>query len=149
MSHGVVSAGYEGRSIEGFIESLVELGVTAVADVRLNALSRKTGFSKGRLTTALAEADIDYRHFRVLGNPKDNRKPFWTGRLQEGRAAYRERLSGDDQVSALAELSQLADQQVVAILCFEKDHERCHRQVVIDELANQAELPIRHLPEEA
>lgn len=149
MSHGVVSAGYEGRTIEGFVESLVALGVTAVADVRLNAISRKAGFSKGRLQTVLAEADIDYLHFRTLGNPKENREPFWTGRLQEGREAYRELLSGDDQVLALTELGELADQQVVAILCFEEDHERCHRQVVIDELTSQAEVPVQYLPAEA
>jgi transcriptional regulator with XRE-family HTH domain len=148
MSHGVVSAGYEGRTIEGFVESLVSLGVTAVADVRLNAISRKAGFSKGRLRSALAEADIDYLHFRTLGNPKENREPFWTGRLQEGRAVYRELLAGDDQSSALTELGELADHGVVAILCFEQDHERCHRQVVIDELTTQAEIPVHHLPAE-
>lgn len=148
MAHGVVSAGYEGRTIKGFVESLVALGVTTVADVRLNAISRKAGFSKGRLHAALAEADIDYLHFRTLGNPRENRERFWIGRLQEGRDAYRELLSGDDQVSALTELGELADQQVVAILCFEQDHERCHRQVVIDQLINQIELPVQHLPAE-
>lgn len=145
----MVSAGYEGRTIEGFVESLVSVGVTAVADVRLNAISRKAGFSKGRLQNALAEADIDYLHFRTLGNPKENREPFWAGRVQEGRETYRELLSGDDQVSALSELGELADHQVVAILCFESDHERCHRQVVIDELTAATELPVRHLPAES
>jgi len=149
MSHGVVSAGYEGRTIEGFVDALVSLGVGAVADVRLNAISRKAGFSKARLRTALAEAAIDYVHFRLLGNPKENREPFWTGRLQEGRDIYRELLSGDDQASALTELGELADQKVVAILCFEQDHERCHRQVVIDELTSGWGLPVRHLPAEA
>lgn len=146
MSHGVVSVGYEGRTIEGFVESLVSVGVTAVADVRLNAISRKAGFSKSRLHAALADANIEYLHFPALGNPKDNRKPFWTGRVLEGRANYRELLTGDEQASALSELGSLADHQVVAVLCFEHDHDRCHRQVVIDELVQRTDLPVQHLP---
>lgn len=146
MSHGVVSVGYEGRTIEGFVQSLVSAGVTAVADVRLNAISRKAGFSKSRLQAALADADIDYQHFRTLGNPKENREPFWTGRVLEGRATYRELLARDEQTSALSELGNLADRQVVAVLCFEHDHERCHRQVLIDELVQHSDIPVQHLP---
>lgn len=148
MTHGVVSVGYEGRTIDGFIESLIAVGVTAVADVRLNAISRKAGFSKSRLRSALADAGIDYLHFSTLGNPKSNRDPFWTGRIDEGRDTYRELLTGDEQASALTALGSLADDQVVAVLCFESDHDRCHRQVVIDELIQQADLPVHHLPTE-
>jgi len=146
MSNGVVSAGYEGRTIDGFVESLVSAGVTTVADVRLNAISRKVGFSKGKLRAALEGVGIEYLHFRTLGNPKTNREPFWSGRLGEGCAVYRELLAGDDQVSALSELGDLAGDQVVAVLCFEEDHDRCHRQVVIDELTQRRGVPVQHLP---
>jgi uncharacterized protein (DUF488 family) len=142
MTHGIVSAGYEGRSIEEFVEALQDLGVTTVADVRLNAISRKAGFSKGHLRHALANAGINYRHLRSLGNAKDNRQPFWTGRVEEGRRLFREALKAPKAAAELAELAELATEQVVAVLCFEADAEMCHRQVVIDQVVNARGVPI-------
>lgn len=40
------SVGYEGRDLSDFVELLQENGVTVLLDVRLNAISRKPGFSK-------------------------------------------------------------------------------------------------------
>ncbi|WP_127355949.1 DUF488 family protein, N3 subclade [Actinacidiphila soli] len=129
---GIVSAGYEGRSIDQFVQELTDNGVATVADVRLNAISRKAGFSKKRLTAALAEAGIGYRHLPALGNPKDNRPPFWEGRTAEGQAVFRRLLTQEPAPGALDELFTLASRQTVAVLCFEQDEERCHRKVICD-----------------
>lgn len=145
MTHGIVSAGYEGRSIEEFVKALQDLGVTTVADVRLNAISRKAGFSKGRLRDALANAGIEYRHLKSLGNAKDNRQPFWTGRVEEGRRVFREALTAPDAEAELAELGELAAEHVVAVLCFEADAELCHRQVVIDQVVGARGVPTANL----
>lgn len=128
----LVSAGYEGRTIDEFVEALVLRSVDVVADVRLNPISRKPGFSKTRLTGALAEAGISYRHFKELGNPKSNRPPFWEGRPEEGRAVYRALLSQQPASGSLDELIALADQGSVAVLCFEHDEDRCHRKVILE-----------------
>ena len=60
------SVGYEGRDLDEFVRLLRAHGVTVLLDVRLNAISRKPGFSKTRLTAALADAGIRYRHARAL-----------------------------------------------------------------------------------
>ena len=146
MTHGIVSAGYEGRSIEEFVATLEELGVQTVADVRLNAISRKAGFSKTRLRDALASAGINYRHMRSLGNAKENRQPFWTGRVEEGRQVFRAALKTPEAAASLQELAELATNHVVAVLCFEADTERCHRQVVIDQVAEAHRVPVAALP---
>jgi len=90
MTHGIVSVGYEARTIDAFVAELQRAGVQTVADVRLNAISRKAGFSKTRLKEALAAAAIGYRHMRSLGNAKENRQPFWDGRVEQGRSVFRE-----------------------------------------------------------
>ncbi len=108
MTHGVVSAGYEGRSMEEFVAALQELEVGTVADVRLNAISRNACFSKSRLREALASAGIGYRHLRSLGNAKENRQPFWTGRVEEGRRVFREALHVPEAEAELHELAELA-----------------------------------------
>ena len=142
MTHGIVSVGYEGRTIEDFVAALQEQGVRTVADVRLNAISRKAGFSKSRLRDALASAGIDYRHLRSLGNAKENRQPFWTGRVEEGRRVFREALQAPEAEAALHELAEMAADHVVAVLCFEADAEMCHRQVVIDQVVDARGIPV-------
>ena len=149
MSHGIVSVGYEGRTIDDMVAALAKMGVTTVADVRLNAISRKPGFSKSRLRDALEGVGIEYRHMRGLGNAKDNREPFWTGRVQEGREVFRSTLQGEVASANLQELTQLAQDQVVAVLCFEADQEMCHRQVVIDEITDSIAVPVVPLPAQA
>lgn len=146
MTHGIVSVGYEGRTIDDFVAELVRAGVQTVADVRLNAISRKGGFSKTRLREALAAAGINYRHLRSLGNAKDNRLPFWEGRVEEGRRVFREALDSPEAESSLNELSDLVRCHVVAVLCFEADVEKCHRKVIIDEVASATEVPVAALP---
>lgn len=142
MTHGIVSVGYEGRTIDDFVAELVRAGVQTVADVRLNAISRKKGFSKTRLRDALAAAGIDYLHMRSLGNAKENRQPFWDGRVEEGRRVFREALQSPEAESSLNELAALAADEVVAVLCFESDAEMCHRKVIIDEVVEATPIPV-------
>lgn len=145
MTHGIVSAGYEGKSIEEVVEALVRMGVSTVADVRLNPISRKPGFSKNRLRDALAAVGIEYRHLRSLGNAKDNREPFWSGRVNEGRDAFRRAIQNPEAEQSLNDLAELAADQVVAVLCFEADQDACHRHVVIEEVTTNRPLPVEPL----
>jgi transcriptional regulator with XRE-family HTH domain len=145
VTPGLWSAGYEGRDIDSFVASLLDSRISVVADVRLTPISRKKGFSKTRLGEALAEADIEYVHLRGLGNPKDNRAPFWEGRLAEGRAKFRGVMRSDEARSDLDRLAVHARQSRVAVLCFEKDEERCHRQVVLEAVRKQTSLPVTAL----
>ena len=142
---GLVSIGYEGRDLDGFVEELSEAGVTMVADVRLTPLSRKPGFSKTRLGERLGQAGIDYLHLRSLGNPKENRPAFWEGRVEEGRERFRTLLREPGAASALTELAGHAGRQRVAVLCFERDDHFCHRKVILDEVRDIAPVPLTHL----
>lgn len=145
MTRHIVSIGYEGRTIDEFMNVLRDHEVSAVADVRLTPLSRKPGFSKTRLTAALADVGIAYVHLRPLGNEKDNREPFWSGRVDEGRETFRRRLSSPEPQAALAQLAELTSAHAVAVLCFESDTARCHRHVVLDELAHDTPLSVTYV----
>lgn len=136
---GLVSIGYEGRDVKELVELLCLSGVRVLADVRLTPLSRKPGLSRRALETALDCAGIEYRHFRALGNPRENRPPFREGRIEEGCARFETLLEGPEAAEAIAVLRDLSSTTVVAVLCFERDHDRCHRQVVIERLVSTAE----------
>jgi uncharacterized protein (DUF488 family) len=139
---GLVSIGYEGRTQDDLVQVLVSAGVTMLVDVRLTPLSRKPGLSRRGLEAALATVGIAYRHERALGNPKDNRAPFRDGNLRVGRKAFAAILKRQDAAAAVAGLAEDCQRERVAVLCFERDHDRCHRQLVVE--ATLDRIPGRH-----
>lgn len=126
----IVSIGYERRSVDDLVRLLKRNRVEVLVDVRLNAVSRKKGFSKSSLAQALAEVGIEYRHERELGNPKDNRDPFRQG-LKSARARYLRHLQNGAS-STYQDVMDLAGTARIALLCFERDHHECHRSCILD-----------------
>lgn len=134
-SVGLVSIGYEGRTALELLQELQRLQVAVLVDVRLTPISRKPGLSKTRLGEALRAFGIDYCHLPALGNPKDNREPFWTGDVSLGCIRFSELLTRPQATSAMDQLEAYARDCLTAVLCFEREHERCHRQVIVGEVS--------------
>jgi uncharacterized protein (DUF488 family) len=126
-----VSVGYEGREVNELASELRARGVDTLIDVRLNAISRRRGFSKNALRQSLEVCGIEYRHVQKLGNPKANRDGFRRGFDQAVRN-YERVL--DESTAFLNDLAQEIAGKVVAVLCVEADHTQCHRRMVIDRL---------------
>jgi uncharacterized protein (DUF488 family) len=132
----LLSVGYGGRRLSSFLDLLVSEGVEILMDVRLRAVSGIPGFSGVSLRRSLAAVGIEYRHIALLGNPLDNRAPFHDGAISDGRRRFRKLLAKRETRTSLEELADEAGQRRVAVLCAERDHERCHRQVIIEEAQN-------------
>lgn len=131
VSGRIYSVGYEGLTLASLVDRLSSAKVTTLVDVRLTPSSRRPGFSKKSLSAGLQEAGIAYVHERQLGNPPENRDSFRKGDGTDGRRRMRELLdngSGD----ALQRLVDLADGDRIAVLCVERERDRCHRQVITD-----------------
>ena len=125
----IAGVGYEGVTVDALVADLVERRIELVVDVRLNALSRKRGFSRRALSAALDAAGIGYRHEPTLGNPRDNRDGF-----RAGDAAAMEVMQArlaTVGAEAMARLERDAREHRVAVLCFERDEERCHRRMIL------------------
>lgn len=140
----MLSIGYEQRDIVEFVKVLRDHQVDVLVDVRLNAISRKRGFSKTALSEALSASGIGYQHERSLGNPKDNRDAF-----RRGDAAaverYRRHLE-NGAAEALTKVSKQGREQRIALLCFERDHEQCHRRCIADAAARVTPgLSVQHI----
>lgn len=134
----IVSVGYERRNLNELIDLLLENRVTTLVDVRLNAISRRKGFSKTALAAALNDAQIEYRHERELGNPQDNRDPLRQG-LESARERYFDHLhNGASHV--FDEIVELARVSRFALLCYEREHDQCHRSCILEaaQVANPA-----------
>ena len=125
----IVSVGYQGRTVDELAEDLAAQGVEKVIDVRLNAVSRRPGFSKRALIASLEGHGIAYVHARELGNPRENREGFRQG--QPNAVLVYEHVL-DSSRERLTELAAQLEGRTVAVLCFEADHSTCHRRVVIE-----------------
>lgn len=130
----MIGIGYEGLSVETLIVQLREQEVDVLVDVRLNAISRKAGYSKRALAAALEEAGIRYIHDPRLGNPKENRAGYAELGSEAGtraREGFRKLLDTEQPAAAVQDLSALLAAHSVALLCFEADERHCHREQVI------------------
>ena len=126
----LLSIGYESRTVDELIQVLRRAKVQVLVDVRLNAISRKRGFSKTALAMALRDAGIEYRHERSLGNPRDNREAFRRGE-EAARQRYRRHLENGASPRR-DEIVNLARSKRVALFCYEQQHDECHRSCIID-----------------
>ena len=140
----VFTIGYEGLDIDDFMSLLAEHGVETVVDVRELPLSRKPGFSKKALASVLNLSGLEYVHMVDLGCPKTVRDRYredgnWK-RYTEGFLKY---LANQDD--AVAELAALAATTNCALLCYEADHNFCHRSMVADAVKQQFRARIQHL----
>ena len=133
----LVSIGYEGRTSEALLATLIDLAVDTLVDVRLTPLSRKPGLSKTRLAAGAEGVGVRYVHLPALGNPKDNRDSFRDGRPKEGCIRFSVIMERPAAIAAMDKLEALARDGRVSVLCFERDHDRCHRQVIVNELTDR------------
>lgn len=124
----VYTIGYEGRSLEEYMAALVRVRITRLVDVRENAISRRPGFSKLALRRACAAAGIYYEHRGELGVPSGDRRRL-TGKRRRPELLDRyERTVLDHaalDVRAVRHLVESGDR--LALTCFERDPEQCHR----------------------
>jgi uncharacterized protein (DUF488 family) len=124
----IATIGYEGRSIEEFVALLVAADVSILVDVREQAISRRKGFSKKALTAVVEAADITYRHEPLLGNPRANRDQFRAG-SESARQAFLTHLNNGNRDTYEA-IVELARTNVIALVCFERSHDQCHRSCI-------------------
>jgi hypothetical protein len=145
---GLCTIGYEGRSLEGYLNRLIGAGVTLLCDVRRNPLSRKYGFSKGTLAKGCEGVGIRYEHMPELGIDSEARRGLETQADYDALFVAYERESLPQQKDALQRIRRWVDEGMrVALTCFERLPQQCHRRCVADALEGQfgAEFTPVHL----
>lgn len=136
-SSRVFLTGYQGETIEAFLQKLKGSGVEMVIDVREVPLSRKNGFSKKHLSMALSDEGIDYLHFEKLGSPSAMRKELHThGDILKFFTSYRK--YARTQAKLIRNVLEVVKSKHSAIMCFEKDCELCHRTILASELQKRS-----------
>lgn len=130
----VFTTGYEKRDIFGFVENLQRHNIKTLIDVRELPISRKTGFSKSKLTEYLHNSNIKYIHIRELGSPKALRTQLYEDSNYEVFfKGYRKYLKS--KIDIVEDLyHELITNELCCIMCYERNPSQCHRTVVAEKI---------------
>src|SRR5665213_2978913 len=140
--------GYEGSSLEGYLNRLIKNNVKTLVDVRRNPLSRKYGFSKKTLSDTVRKLGIDYVHIPELGIASDRRQELNTQADYDRLFNSYERQELKQNGKALQDLFNLfLKDKRVAITCFEAKVCMCHRGRVAKAMSSYPnwKYDIRHI----
>ncbi len=146
--YAVFSIGYEGKSVEQFTNELIKENINVLCDIRKNAFSMKYGFSKKQLKLVVENVGIKYIHIPELGISSNKRQQLNSKEDYENLFKdYEDNiLPGNKKV--LEELYKIfLLNKRIALMCFEADHNYCHRSRTFNALAeiNKKESVFQHL----
>lgn len=142
------TVGYEGLSIDAYLDLLISNNIKVLVDVRKNPISMKYGFSKTKLTDYTRTAGINYIHIPDLGIPSSLRKDLNNPSSYQKLFDFYFTEILPNHIEALERLKKIVfDSERVAITCFEADYHFCHRHKVAEYLENDPKfnIPIAHL----
>lgn len=143
---GISTVGYEGKSLECYLNQLLRAGVTLLCDVRRNPLSRKYGFAKSTLRKACEGVGIRYEHLPELGIASEDRRNLKTQADYELLFADYERNDLPRQQPAIRKIADWIGQgERVALTCYEAEAHRCHRHCVSEALEQITQNISTHL----
>ncbi len=139
------TSGYEGESIDYFLNKLLKAGVVLLIDVRYNPVSRKYGFSKKALSALCGKLRIDYIHVPELGIPSKYRADL------QSSDDYRELMERyvssilPGSAKQLYDISEIVQKYASSLLCFEADYNLCHRSRLAEAVNSRTGIEIIHL----
>ena len=140
--------GYEGLSLEEYLNKLLINNVKVLCDVRKNPLSMKYGFYKNQLKNACSGVGIEYIHIPELGIESRYRqnlnsqkdydmlfKKYRNSTLETGKLFL-------DRIEELIQVKKR-----IALTCFEANQNQCHRKQVADKLVelNSGQFKLSHI----
>ena len=140
--------GYEGSSLDNYLNRLIRNNVKLIVDVRSNPISRKYGFSKTKLQEYLEKIDVSYCHLPELGIPSALRKDLSSKQSYQDLFETYATTILPKQPSALNHIKVLLEQhRRIALTCFEADYCMCHRHKITEVFATERtfNIPISHI----
>ena len=133
--------GYEGQSLERYLNRLIEEQIGVLCDVRRNPVSMKFGFSKRQLQSALQKLGIAYVHMPELGIESNKRRELDS--LDDYQVLFKDYkrttlAKSSDSLQTIMNL--IKEYHRVALTCFEADYEFCHRGCIADALTEREDF---------
>jgi uncharacterized protein (DUF488 family) len=128
--------GYEGVSLEEYLNKLIANDVKVLCDVRKNSFSMKYGFSKNQLKKACEGVGIEFIHMPEVGIEPDKRQNLSSQSDYDNLFAfYRMNVLKNEEEKQKEILHLLKEKKRIAITCFEANINHCHRKHLAESIA--------------
>ena len=138
-ARNVYTVGYQGLSIDGFLNLLLRRGIQVLVDIRHVPMSRVYGFHSSTLGRHCTSVGIEYLSERDLGVPKGVREAYWsTGDHGAFKAAYSEIVRRN--VGSMKRVAGQMRESATAVMCVEASAHECHRRLLAAALVHETGL---------
>jgi len=140
VGHGTLSA-------DAFVGVVHDVGVEVVVDVRrFPGSKRHPHFSTESMAAWLPENGLDYRWLAALGGRRKVAADSPNVGLRNVQfRAYADHMTSDEFADGLAQLTAIARNRSVAVMCAESLWWRCHRRLLADHLVLVEQIRVEHL----
>lgn len=140
--------GYEGISLEKYLNKLVTNDVKLLVDVRKNPLSMKFGFSKSLLKKYCESLNIEYIHIPEVGINSDQRQELNTQADYDALfETYKKTTLKETSIYQENIIELLLKYHRIALTCFEADVCQCHRKHLAETIEKKAifDYQVKHI----
>jgi uncharacterized protein (DUF488 family) len=140
--------GYEGISLEEYLNRLLKNDIKILVDVRYNPLSMKYGFSKNQLQRYCENLGIRYVHFPEVGIQSEQRQELNTqADYDKLFAVYRQTNLSKTTILQEKILNLLKEHERIALTCFEANINQCHRKHLAEAIESlpSFEYEVKHI----
>ncbi|MBS3993030.1 MAG: DUF488 domain-containing protein [Bacteroidetes bacterium] len=140
--------GYEGISLEEYLNRLLKNDVKILVDVRNNPLSMKYGFNKNQLKRFCENLGIQYMHFPEVGIQSEQRQELNTQTDYDKLfTVYRKNNLTKTVPTQTTILNLLKQHKRIALTCFEANICQCHRKHLAEAIESlpSFEYEVKHI----
>jgi hypothetical protein len=129
--------GYEGKSLEAYLNLLIRNNIKTLIDVRKNPISMKYGFSKNLLAKTASSLKIKYIHIPELGIESNKRQTLNSFEDYQNLFSDYEATTLKQNAESIKNIYDiLMKNKKTAITCFEADKNYCHRYRIVNYINN-------------
>lgn len=141
----VYTSGYEGLSIDGFLNRLIGVGIKHLIDVRRNPIARRFGFHRSTLKRLCESLEISYSHLPELGIESSMRKSLNTqDDYDDLFQLYRDSTLIDEEL-AVERVAEFVKESPSVLVCMETQPKCCHRSHLAAAVSKRSKLKVDHI----
>jgi len=141
----VYTSGYEGLSVDAFLNRLVITGIKHLVDVRRNPIARRYGFHKSTLKRLCESLEIRYTHVPELGIESEKRQELNTQADYDSLFRDYTTTTLGREVDSIARVAAFVQEAPSVLVCMESQPCCCHRSHLAKQVAERTGLKINHL----
>ncbi len=138
-------AGYEGLSVDLFINNLLHAGIKHIVDVRKNPIARRYGFHKKTLSTICNSIEMKYTHAENLGIPSELRQNLSCQSDYDNLFYEYENTTLKQEEAYIDDLACGMQKEATVLICMESDPYCCHRTRIAEKITSLTNMETKSI----